>query len=107
MVRPVRGSEVRGDLGAGALAPIKALRGLRPRDLVPAVPRPSGPRTGLIMGEHQAITTAEWQIGRMAQDELAAASHHDLAAAYDRGFFDDLVTPYLRVTRDQNSVSYT
>jgi acetyl-CoA C-acetyltransferase len=54
------------------------------------------------MGEHQAITTAEWQISRTAQDELAAASHHNLAAAYDRGFFDDLVTPYLRVTRDQN-----
>jgi len=80
----------------------KALRGLRPRDLVPQTPSTSEPRTGLIMGEHQAITTAEWQIGRAAQDEIAAASHHNMAAAYDRGFFDDLVTPYLLVTRDEN-----
>ena len=29
-------------------------------------------------------------------------SHRNLAAAYDRGFFDDLVTPYLGLTRDQN-----
>jgi acetyl-CoA C-acetyltransferase len=29
-------------------------------------------------------------------------SHQNLAAAYDRGFFDDLVTPYLGLTRDQN-----
>jgi acetyl-CoA C-acetyltransferase len=54
------------------------------------------------MGEHQAITTHEWAIGRSDQDELAVASHHRLAAAYDRGFFDDLLTPYLGLTRDQN-----
>ena len=81
---------------------VKALSGIRPRHLVPQTPRTSEPRTGLIMGEHQAITTSEWQIGRTPQDELAAASHHNLAAAYDRGFFDDLVTPYLLVDRDEN-----
>ncbi len=54
------------------------------------------------MGEHQAITTLEWGITREAQDELAAASHHNLAAAYDRGFFDDLLTPFLGLSRDQN-----
>ena len=62
----------------------------------------SEPRTGMSMGEHQAITTLEWGITREAQDELAAASHHNLAAAYDRGFLDDLITPYLGLTRDQN-----
>lgn len=81
---------------------VKALKGIRPRHLVPDIPRNAEPRTGLAMGEHQAITTAEWQIGRTHQDELAAASHHKLAAAYDRGFYDDLVTPYLGLTRDQN-----
>jgi len=86
---------------------VKALKGLRPSDLVPQIPRNTEPRTGLSMGEHQAITTAEWQIGRKPQDELAAASHHNLAAAYDRGFFDDLVTPYLGLTRDQNLRSDT
>jgi acetyl-CoA C-acetyltransferase len=81
---------------------VKALGGLRPGHLMPELPRNSEPRTGLSMGEHQAITTAQWQISRESQDELAAASHHNLGAAYDRGFFDDLVTPYLGVTRDQN-----
>ncbi len=83
-------------------ARLKALSGLRPQQLVPAIPSNSEPRTGLSMGEHQAITTREWNISREAQDELAAASHHNLAAAYDRGFFDDLVTPFLGLTRDQN-----
>ena len=45
---------------------------------------------------------AEWDIGRAEQDELAVASHHNLAAAYERGFLDDLVTPYLGLERDQN-----
>lgn len=49
-----------------------------------------------------AITAKEWGITREAQDELAARSHRNLAAAYDRGFFDDLVTSYLGVTRDNN-----
>jgi acetyl-CoA C-acetyltransferase len=54
------------------------------------------------MGEHAALTAAEWQISREAQDELALDSHHKLAAAYEDGFFDDLLTPYLGLTRDAN-----
>jgi acetyl-CoA C-acetyltransferase len=81
---------------------LKALAGLRPGQVVPETPRNAEPRTGLSMGEHQARTAAEWQIGREEQDVLTVASHHHLAAAYDRGFFDDLVTPYLGLTRDQN-----
>jgi acetyl-CoA C-acetyltransferase len=83
-------------------ARLKALAGLRPGQLVPSIPENSEPRTGLSMGDHQAITADEWGIGRSEQDELAVASHHNLAAAYDRGFFADLVTPYLGLTRDQN-----
>jgi acetyl-CoA C-acetyltransferase len=83
-------------------ARLKALTGLRPGQVVPETPRNAEPRTGLAMGEHQAITAAEWGIGREAQDELTVASHHHLADAFDRGFFDDLVTPYLGLTRDQN-----
>jgi acetyl-CoA C-acetyltransferase len=81
---------------------LKALAGFRPRQLVPSIPENSEPRTGLSMGEHQAITAEEWAITREAQDELAALSHHNLAAAYDRGFFTDLVTPFLGLSRDQN-----
>jgi acetyl-CoA C-acetyltransferase len=81
---------------------VQALAGLRPGHLVPAVPENVEPRTGLSMGEHMALTAAQWGITREDQDQLAAASHRKLAAAYDRGFFDDLVTPYLGVTRDTN-----
>ncbi len=78
----------------------KALAGLRPGHLLPTIPENVEPRTGLSMGEHMALTAAQWGITRGDQDELAAASHRHLAAAYERGFFDDLVTPYLGVSRD-------
>ncbi|GLZ37479.1 acetyl-CoA C-acetyltransferase [Actinokineospora sp. NBRC 105648] len=75
---------------------------IRPGHIVPDIPRNAEPRTGLSMGEHAALTAARWNVSREAQDELAAASHQKLAAAYDRGFFDDLVTPFQGLTRDQN-----
>jgi acetyl-CoA C-acetyltransferase len=79
---------------------LQALAAIRPGHLAPVSPQVVEPRTGLSMGEHQARTTADWGIPREAQDELAAASHHNLARAWDSGFFDDLVTPYLGLTRD-------
>jgi acetyl-CoA C-acetyltransferase len=79
-----------------------ALTKLRPGQIVPAIPRNEEPRTGLSMGEHQARTGAEWGVTREEQDELAAASHRNLAAAYERGFQDDLVTSYLGLDRDEN-----
>lgn len=83
-------------------ARLKALASIRPADLAPSPPSNTEPRTGLSMGEHQARTTAAWGISREDQDALAAASHKNLAAAWDRGFFDDLVTPYLGLKRDGN-----
>lgn len=81
---------------------LKVLSKLRPKDLAPDAPNTGEPRTGLSMGEHQALTTAQWKITREAQDELAYNSHRNLAAAYDAGFFDDLITPYRGLTRDSN-----
>lgn len=75
---------------------------LRPKDLAPLAPGTAEPRTGLSMGEHQALTTAQWKISRESQDELAFNSHRNLAAAYESGFFDDLVTPYRGLLRDGN-----
>lgn len=75
---------------------------IRPKDLAPAAPRTDEPRTGLSMGEHQALTTAQWGITREAQDEIAFASHQRLAAAWADGFFDDLVTPFRGQTTDGN-----
>ncbi|WP_405585973.1 acetyl-CoA C-acetyltransferase [Streptomyces sp. NBC_01190] len=83
-------------------ARVRALAGVRPRHLVPDIPRNAEPRTGLSMGEHAALTARQWGVTRQAQDELAAASHQRLAAAYDRGFFEHLVTPYRGLHRDQN-----
>ena len=89
-----RASSVTGRLGVATR--------LRPGHVVPAIPRNQEPRTGLSMGEHQALTAAEWGVTREEQDELAAASHRNLAAAYERGWQDDLLTPYLGLERDEN-----
>jgi len=77
------------------------LRKLRPTQLVPETPRNAEPRTGMSMGQHAAITAREWGISREEQDQFALSSHRNLAAAWKRGFFDDLVTPYLGLQKDQ------
>jgi acetyl-CoA C-acetyltransferase len=84
----------------GRLKAAMAIRPLQP--FKPEIPRNAEPRTGLSMGDHAAITAVRWGVDRQAQDELALTSHQRLAAAYERGFFDDLVTPYLGLQRDQN-----
>ena len=66
------------------------------------IPTNGEPRTGLSMGDHAAVTAKKMGIKRVEQDQLAAASHRNMAAAYDRGFFDDLVTPFLGLYRDNN-----
>src|SRR3954451_18705499 len=118
---------VEGNASTSTPERVKLLAHVRPSHLAPDVPRNAEPRTGLSMGEHAAKnappggkqhdaepgtglsmgehaakTARVWNISREAQDELAVASHQRLAAAYDRGFFDDLVTPYLGLSRDQN-----
>ncbi|OTG65183.1 acetyl-CoA C-acetyltransferase [Acinetobacter silvestris] len=80
---------------------LKALTKINIKDLLDA-PKNGEPRTGLSMGDHQAITTLEWGIAREAQDELAASSHHKMAKAYDEGFFEDLITPFMGLERDNN-----
>lgn len=78
------------------------LVGRLPAALGVEIPANGEPRTGLSMGEHAAITAKQMGIKRVDQDELAAASHRNMAAAYDRGFFDDLVTGFLGLYRDNN-----
>ena len=78
------------------------LVGKLPASLGVQIPVNSEPRTGMSMGEHAAVTAKEMGIKRVDQDELAAASHRNMAAAYDRGFFDDLITPFLGLYRDNN-----
>ncbi|MFJ2516943.1 acetyl-CoA C-acetyltransferase [Streptomyces griseoviridis] len=92
--------EARRAKSAGAR--LKALARVRPAHLVPDIPRNAEPRTGLSMGEHAAVTARAWGVTREEQDALAAASHQRLAAAYERGFFQDLVVPFRGLARDQN-----
>ncbi|MGW5385466.1 acetyl-CoA C-acetyltransferase [Nocardia sp. NPDC003963] len=81
---------------------LKLVGQLRPGMVGIEIPRNAEPRTGLSMGEHAAVTAKEFGVARDAQDELAYLSHKNMAAAYERGFFDDLVTPFLGLTRDDN-----
>ncbi|MGA9422676.1 MAG: acetyl-CoA C-acetyltransferase [Rhodanobacteraceae bacterium] len=77
-----------------------ALRDFSLAELKPAFPGVAEPRTGKSMGEHCEMMAREWNIAREDQDRLALESHRKLAAAYDRGFFDDLVVPFRGVARD-------
>ena len=73
---------------------------VRPADLKPAYPGIVEPRTGLSMGGHTEKMVKEWKITREQQDALAYESHLKAAAAWDEGFYDDLVSPFKGVRRD-------
>jgi len=77
-----------------------ALRGFSLGELKPSFPGVAEPRTGKSMGDHCEQMAKEWQVGREAQDRLALDSHHKLAAAYEAGFFDDLLVPFRGLKRD-------
>jgi acetyl-CoA C-acetyltransferase len=77
-----------------------ALKGFNPKELAPVSPTNGEPRTGLSMGQHCERMAQEWQISREDQDQMAFDSHQKTAAAYESGFFDDLVTPWNGVSKD-------
>jgi len=79
---------------------LAAFKGFSFRELKPEFPGVAEPRTGKSMGDHCEDMAKEWNISRDSQDEFAVASHHKLAAAYERGFFDDLVVSFRGVSRD-------
>ncbi|MCD9571982.1 acetyl-CoA C-acetyltransferase [Pseudomonas protegens] len=81
---------------------LKTLLQLRPHHLKPELPRNGEPRTGLSMGEHCEQMAKTWNIARADQDRLALESHQKMAAAYAEGWQDDLITPFLGLTRDNN-----
>lgn len=94
---------MRANRGKSTGQKLAALARVRPGMLLkPELPRNAEARTGLSMGEHCELMAKRWEISREAQDELAVASHHNLAAAYDSGFLNDLVVPYKGLTRDNN-----
>jgi len=75
---------------------------LRPRDLKPEVPAVVEPRTGLSMGQSCELMARTWGITRAAQDQLALESHRRAAAAYDAGFFADLIVEFAGLRADDN-----
>jgi acetyl-CoA C-acetyltransferase len=77
-----------------------AIRGFSFAELKPSFPGVAEPRTGKSMGDHCELMAREWHISREDQDKLTLESHHKLAAAYERGFFKDLVVPFRGVERD-------
>ncbi len=83
-------------------ARIKPWFRLRPRDFKPQLPGVAEPRTGLSMGESTELTAKAWSVTREEQDELALASHQKAAAAWDEGFYSDLVVPHRGLEADNN-----
>ncbi len=77
-----------------------AVKGFSFGELKPSFPGVAEPRTGMSMGDHCELMAREWKISRQDQDELALASHLKAAAAYERGFFKDLVVPFRGLERD-------
>jgi acetyl-CoA C-acetyltransferase len=81
---------------------IGTIGSVRLKDLKPAHPGIAEPRTGMSMGEHCEAMAKEWKIGRQEQDELALQSHQNAAAAWQSGFFKDLVVPFQGLANDNN-----
>jgi len=92
------------DLSRARSAPerLRILSRFRPKDLAPVAPEVAEPRTRLSMGQHCELMAKAWQIPREAQDRLAFDSHQNALAAYDKGFYDDLVVPYAGLSKDNN-----
>jgi acetyl-CoA C-acetyltransferase len=88
--------------GRSLPAKLKPWLRLRPSHFKPKLPGVTEPRTKLSMGQHTELTAKEWEVSREHQDQLALASHVKAAAAYDSGFYEDLVVPFREAEEDNN-----
>jgi acetyl-CoA C-acetyltransferase len=79
---------------------LKILLRFRPGFVLPSLPANAEPRTGLSMGQHCELMVKQWNISREEQDQLTWNSHQNLLAAYNEGFFDNLLSPFNGVERD-------
>jgi acetyl-CoA C-acetyltransferase len=79
---------------------ILPLTKFRPKHLKPVFPSVKEPRTGLSMGQSTEAMAKQWTVKRAHQDQLALSSHIKAAAAYDAGWFEDLVVPFQDVEED-------
>ena len=76
---------------------------LPPAALGIEIPTNGEPLHRLVDGEHAAVTAKKMGHQARRPDALAAASHRNMAAAYDRGFFDDLGDTVPRAVPRQQS----
>jgi acetyl-CoA C-acetyltransferase len=81
---------------------IKQILKIRPKHLIPVAPANVEPRTGLSMGGHTEFTAKYYGIAREEQDKFALLSHQKMAKAYEEGFFNDMLTPFMGLSRDNN-----
>ncbi len=81
---------------------IKSILRIRPKHFKPQFPGVTEPTTGLSMGESTEITAKQWDVQREHQDQLALSSHIKAAAAYDAGWYDDLIVPFEGAEEDNN-----
>jgi len=88
--------------GRSPMERIKPFMKLRPKHFKPSLPGVQEPRTGLSMGESTELMVKQWGISREEQDQLALESHLKAAAAYEEGFYDDLITEFRGLRRDNN-----
>ena len=79
---------------------LKILMRFRPSFMLPSLPANAEPRTGLSMGQHCELMVKDWGISREDQDQLTWNSHQNLLAAYNEGFFDNLLSPFNGIERD-------
>jgi acetyl-CoA C-acetyltransferase len=79
---------------------LKKFAEIKPKYLLPKFPAVVEPQTGLSMGDHTELMVKEWKITREAQDKFAYESHQKAAAAYERGFFNDLMFEYKGLKKD-------
>lgn len=85
-----------------AMAKLAVFKGFGPKELAPVAPSVNEPRTFMSMGQHCELMAKTWGVSRQAQDELALQSHQKASAAYNAGFFDDLLIGCEGVLRDNN-----
>ncbi|MBK6596809.1 MAG: acetyl-CoA C-acetyltransferase [Proteobacteria bacterium] len=100
--KPFRDLLMRAHRARSAGQRIGAFLGFRPSHFKPVFPGVNEPRTGLSMGESCELMAKQWQVSRAEQDQLAYQSHMNAAAAWQAGFYDDLVIQHQGLTRDNN-----
>jgi acetyl-CoA C-acetyltransferase len=81
---------------------VRPFFGVRPRHFKPVLPGVIEPRTGLSMGQSTERMAQTWNITREEQDLLALESHKRAVAAYDSGFYNDLVVEFQGLKTDNN-----